>query len=128
MKTNNKIIIGIITIALLTILIYTGLTTQTTNNNTTNNTEINITVNNTNNTTDNQTSIKTSSPKKSESTNKSSEPEIISDEIQYNYQRDDGSYYRQVEYADGNFRQIDTNGKIIGSSFENDHVDSPSME
>ena len=125
MKTKNIILLGAITILIIAVLIYAGLGTQTTNNNNTTNDTVTITLNETNNTTENQTTTKTTTKK---STTKSNEPEIISDTLRYNYQVDDGSYYRQVEYSDGNFRQIDTNGKIIGSSYSSDHVDSPSME
>jgi len=127
MKTNNLIILAIVAIILISILAYVGLGIQTTKENNTTNDTINITINNTTNDTQNNTTETTKTTTK-KSTSKSNEPKIVSDELQYNYQVDDGSYYRQVEYSDGNFRQIDTNGKIIGSSYKNDHVEGPSME
>lgn len=122
MKTQNLIILAV-TILLIALLAYIVFGTQTTPENNTTNETINLTLNETNNTTENQTTPKTTTKKQT----KTKEPKVISDELQYNYQVDDGSYYRQVEYSDGNFRQIDTNGKIIGSSYKNDHVEGQSM-
>ncbi|WP_461436322.1 flagellar protein, FliL [Methanosphaera sp.] len=127
MKTNNLIILGVIAVALIAILLFVGFGTQSTEtNNTTNNTTINITLNDSN-ATENQTT-KTTTKKQSTTKSKSDSPDIVSDSVKYNYQVDDGSYYREVEYSDGNFRQYDSKGRIIGSSYDNDKVYGPSME
>ena len=42
--------------------------------------------------------------------------------MQENKQKGDGSYYRQVVYRDGNIRQYDTSGRLIGSSYESDQA------
>lgn len=45
---------------------------------------------------------------------------IVSEEVKFNYQQGSG-YYREVTYADGNFRQYNLEtGELIGSSFEAD--------
>ena len=55
--------------------------------------------------------------------------DIVSEEVKYNYQNDDGSYYREVTYKDGGFRQYDVDsGKLIGSSYDSDQDQLPSME
>lgn len=123
MKTKNILILGAVAILLIAIIAYVGLAAQPTKENNTTN-ETNITLNQTNNTTETPTPKTT----QTKSTPKTDEPEIVSDNLQYNYQADDGSYYRQVEYSDGNFRQIDTNGRIIGSSYASDNVEHPSMD
>ena len=54
---------------------------------------------------------------------------IVSEEVKYNYQNDDGSYYREVTYEDGGFRQYETeSGELIGSSYDSDQDQLPSME
>ena len=54
---------------------------------------------------------------------------VVSEVVKYNYQADDGSYYREVTYSDGGFRQYNTsNGKLIGSSYASDQKYLPSME
>lgn len=39
-----------------------------------------------------------------------------------NDQAGDGSYIYEKKYDDGNFRQYDENGKLIGSTFEEDQA------
>ena len=54
---------------------------------------------------------------------------VVSEVVKYNYQADDGSYYREVTYSDGGFRQYNTSsGKLIGSSYASDQKYLPSME
>lgn len=54
---------------------------------------------------------------------------VVSEAVKYNYQADDGSYYREVTYSDGGFRQYNTSsGKLIGSSYASDQKYLPSME
>ncbi|MDE4079017.1 flagellar protein, FliL [Candidatus Methanosphaera massiliense] len=98
-------------------------------NNTTNNTTVNIT-NNTTNITNNTTSNDTpsSSSSDSSSSNSNNGPSVVSTHDEENYQAGDGSHYKQVEYSDGNFRQYDYNGKLIGSSYDSDQKYLPSME
>lgn len=132
MKTKN-----IILMALLVVVVLVGLYAGTIliNDNTEATNESNLTLNDTNDTlneTVNETINKTTtntakSDKKTETTtkksnsNKKSDSDIVSESIQENYQQGDGSYYRQVEYKDGNFRQYDTKtGKLIGSSYDSD--------
>ena len=57
-----------------------------------------------------------------------SESKIISEEIKHNHQSGEGQY-REVRYEDGGFRQFDTEtGELIGSSYESDQENLPSME
>ena len=37
-----------------------------------------------------------------------------------NYQQGDGSYYKEVSDSNGDIRQYDTNGKLIGSTHDSD--------
>lgn len=75
--------------------------------------------NNTNNTTTVINPIK-------EDSNYGKDPNIVKEEVKFNYQAGEG-YYKEVTYKDGNFRQYDTKtGKLIGSSYETDPL--PSME
>ena len=116
MKTNNIILLGIIAVILCGLLII-GATTLTDNqtNNTTND-SVNITLNDTNNTTDNQTTqtqTQTKKKSKSSSSKKSDEPSVVSDSVDYNYQVDDGSYIRTVEYSNGKIKQYDMEGNAI---------------
>lgn len=58
----------------------------------------------------------------------SSDSNIVSEEVKFNYQAGSG-YYRQVTYRDGGFRQYDVDtGKLIGSSYESDQKYLPLME
>ncbi len=140
-------IILIVIIALVFIVgIYYGLssnlttpannTTNTTNNTTQNQT--NSTQNQTNNTSytsnsstsnsnnNQQSSVSNSNSKKSSSS--SSDNGAVSEEWKENYQAGDGSYYREVDYKDGGMRQYDKNGKLIGSTYDSDQDQLPSME
>ena len=75
---------------------------------------------------DSQSSSSSSSHSKSNSNSKSN---VVNETVKYNGQADDGSYYREVSYSDGGFRQYDTSsGKLIGSSYESDQKYLPSME
>ena len=114
MKTKNILITGAVAIVLIAILII-GFTTGTANNNnTTNDTNVTITLNDTNNTANNTTeTTQKTQTKSSTQKEKTDERKIVSESIEYNYQVDDGSYYRQIEYSDGSFDQVDMNGKSI---------------
>jgi len=58
----------------------------------------------------------------------SSDGDIVSEIVKFNEQNGEG-YYREVTYADGGFRQYDTeSGNLIGSSYESDQANLPSME
>ncbi|WP_299525497.1 flagellar protein, FliL [uncultured Methanobrevibacter sp.] len=53
---------------------------------------------------------------------------IVSEVVKYNYQADDGSYYREVTYSDGGSRQYNTSsGNLIGSSYSSDQKYLPTM-
>lgn len=116
-------IIGLIFVVVI-IGVVVGTQINMTDNNTTNNTT-NITLNNTtdtNNTTDDNSSD-TSSQEVSQSSNEkssSSDSDVVSVSDKENYQAGDGSHYKQVEYADGNMRQYDYDGNLIGSTYESD--------
>lgn len=127
MKRKNLLILGLTSAILLCLLIFAGMLIQTNEmtNNTTNDTNINLTLNDTNNTTENQ--VKENTEKSSTKNSKSKSPEIVSESEKYNYQADNG-YYKEVEYSDGNFRQYDSNGKLIGSSYSSDQSKLPSMD
>lgn len=116
MKEKNLIILTITAIILIALLTFVTLGTQQ-NNNTTNDT-INITLNDTNsinNTTNETPKTQTQQKKKTQTTSakKSDEPSVVSDSVEYNYQVDDGSYLRTVEYSDGSFKQYDMEGREI---------------
>ena len=71
---------------------------------------------------------KVSSVASSESSSSSSDGDIVSEIVKFNEQNGEG-YYREVTYSDGGFRQYDTeSGDLIGSSYESDQKDLPSME
>ena len=56
------------------------------------------------------------------------ESKIISEEIKFNHQSGEGQY-REIHYEDGGFRQFDIEtGELIGSSYESDQKNLPSME
>ncbi len=115
MRTKNVMILGVAILILIAILVYAGtIMIQADNNTTTNNSTVNITLNNTNNTTDNSTTS-TTQKTTTKSSNKSNSPRVVDEEIKYNYQVDDGSYYREVSYSDGSFKQYDLNGKEIST-------------
>ena len=57
-----------------------------------------------------------------------SDCKIISEEVKFNLQNEEGQY-RLIRYEDGGFRQYDTeSGELIGSSYESDQDKLPSME
>ena len=71
---------------------------------------------------------KVSSVASSESSSSSSDGDIVSEIVKFNEQNGEG-YYREVTYSDGGFRQYDTeSGDLIGSSYESDQKNLPSME
>ena len=54
--------------------------------------------------------------------------DVVSEEVKFNAQNGEG-YYREVTYKDGGFRQYDTeSGDLIGSSYDSDQDQLPSME
>ncbi len=54
--------------------------------------------------------------------------EIVKEEVKDNKQNGEGQY-REVTYSDGGFRQYDTKtGDLIGSSYDSDQDNLPSME
>lgn len=58
----------------------------------------------------------------------SSGSDIVSEVVKFNEQNGEG-YYREVTYSDGGFRQYDTeSGDLIGSSYDSDQNQLPSME
>jgi len=73
--------------------------------------------NQTDNSTNETNTTKTSTTKKS-----TADSNIESVTYEENLQAGDGSYYRQVNYKDGNIRQYDTNGELIGSSYDSDQA------
>ena len=122
MRDNAKVgliaLVAVVSLILIVVSVFgvMGNTNQT--NNTTN--ETNITLNNTNNTTVNETNQTTSSASKGNSKKKSSSSDVVSTEIKENYQAGDGSKYKEVTYKDGNIRQYDSGGNLIGSSYSSD--------
>lgn len=53
---------------------------------------------------------------------------VVSVEKKYNYQQG-GGYYKQVTYADGNFRQFDYDTlELIGSSYSEDQKYLPNPQ
>ena len=57
-----------------------------------------------------------------------SDDEIVSEKVKFNSQNGEG-YYREVTYADGGFRQFDTQtGELIGSSYACDQDKLPNLE
>lgn len=80
----------------------------------------------------NSTNVENITSKDSQSSSNSSSKSgvyIVSEVVKYNAQADDGSYYREITYSDGGFRQYNvSNGKLIGSSYASDQKYLPSME
>ena len=121
MKNYVIILIGVI----IAIIIVGGTVMYSSMNNddNSNNVQVDVADNNTDNVT-----VDISANNVSDSSDDSSEPYIVSEEIKYNGQQG-GGYYREVTYSDGNFRQYDLEtGKLIGSSFSSDQSKLPSME
>ncbi|WP_304125718.1 flagellar protein, FliL [Methanosphaera cuniculi] len=126
MRNNAIALIIIIVVIVIAALGISTTFNNTTNNTTNNNTTDNITLEN--NTTDNTTQTTQTAQKTDNGGSKSSEPSVVNTETKENYQAADGSHYKEVSYSDGNFRQYDSNGKLIGSSYESDQSKLPSME
>jgi len=130
MESKNLIILGLVAVVLVLAGVIAGMTLSTpTNdtNNTTNETNdtTNITLNDTNDTNNTTTSTNTNTNTKkstAKKTSKSSGSDVVDEYIRENKQAGDGSYYRQVEYRDGNIRQYDLNGRLIGSSYDSDQA------
>ena len=125
MENKNLIVLALLAIVLVLIGVIAAISLNTTPENETNatNDTINVTINETNET-DNITTTetkKTSSPNTKKSS-KSSDSDIVSESIKENYQAGDGSHYREVEYKDGNFRQYNSKGQLIGSSYDSDQA------
>ena len=71
---------------------------------------------------------KVSNVASSEGSSSSSDGDIVSEIVKFNEQNGEG-HYREVTYKDGGFRQYDTeSGELIGSSYEADQKDLPSLE
>ena len=124
MRTINMILIGIVAVVLLAVFAYagTGMMQAGDTNSTTNGTDVNITLNDTDNTTENATQT---TRKVTAKPDKSGEPYVVAEYDMENYQAGDGSHFREVKYSDGNVRQYDYEGNLIGSSFEGDQLDIP---
>lgn len=125
MENKNIILITLVAIILIILGVIAGMSLTSTQTNNTNDTNdsVNVTLNDTNETNatnDTQTTTTTKNSKKS--TKKSSSSNVESESIKENYQAGDGSHYREVKYKDGNIRQYDRNGKLIGSSYESDQA------
>lgn len=64
----------------------------------------------------------------SSDSSQSEDSDIVSEEVKFNAQNGEG-YYREVTYKDGGFRQYDTeSGDLIGSSYDSDQGNLPSLE
>ena len=62
------------------------------------------------------------------SSSQSDDSDIVSEVVKFNEQNGEG-YYREVTYKDGGFRQYDKDsGELIGSSYESDQSNLPSLE
>ena len=123
MENKNIIIIAVLAIVLvLGVIFATSIFNSSNNTNNTNDT-VNVTLNDTNetNNTTNTTSTNTKEVSSSKKSSKS-DSNIVDESIKENYQAGDGSHYREVKYKDGNIRQYDTSGKLIGSSYESDQA------
>ena len=119
MENKNMIILALVAIVLVLagVIFATSINTPTNDTNSSNDT-VNVTLNDTNET--NNTTVST---KEASSSKKSSKSDSIAGEsIKENYQAGDGSHYREVQYKDGNIRQYDSSGKLIGSSYDSDQA------
>lgn len=77
---------------------------------------------------DKVSSVASSESSDSSSSSQSADSDIVSEEVKFNAQNGEG-YYREVTYKDGGFRQYDTeSGDLIGSSYDSDQKNLPSME
>lgn len=121
-KKNIIIVLLCVIVLILAATVISGVFTNTNKNTTNMNTTVENTTNDTINTTD---SVNTTN-----NTNKTNpnEPQIVSKKWVTNHQAGDGSLMLEVTYSDGNFRQYDKNGKLIGSSFESDQKYLPQLD
>ena len=77
---------------------------------------------------DKVSNVASSESSDSQSASSSGASDIISEIIKPNGQNGEGSY-REVTYTDGGFRQYDTeSGELIGSSYDSDQKNLPSLE
>ena len=133
MKSTNLIIVLCAIIVILAIIgaIYsTGVLSDNNKDNTT----VNVT-NNLSNDSDvgniqsNDSDVGNIQSNNDQNQSSSKSDDVVSEEVKYNGQADNGSYYREVTYSDGGFRQYDTSsGELIGSSYDSDQKNLPSME
>jgi len=118
----------LIAVVLVLTGVIAGMSLNTPTNDTNNtinetNDTVNVTLNDTNDTNNTTTTTNTQkSTTTKKSTSKSSSSNVESESIKENYQAGDGSKYREVKYKDGNIRQYDSNGKLIGSSYDSDQA------
>ena len=108
-----------IVVVLAGVIFATSINTLTNDTNNTTNDTVNVTLNDTNDT--NNTTVNTKEASSSKKSSKS-DSNIASESIKENYQAGDGSHYREVQYKDGNIRQYDSSGKLIGSSYDSDQA------
>ena len=77
---------------------------------------------------DKVSSVASSESSDSSSDSQSADSDVVSEEVKFNAQNGEG-YYREVTYKDGGFRQYDTeSGDLIGSSYDSDQKNLPTME
>ena len=123
MKSTNLIIVLCAIIVILAIIgaIYsTGVLSDNNKDNTT----VNVT-----NNLSNDSDVGNIQSNGGQASSNSKSDNVTSEEVKYNGQADNGSYYREVTYSDGGFRQYDTSsGELIGSSYDSDQKNLPSME
>ena len=123
MKSTNLIIVICAIIVILAIIgaIYsTGVLSDNNKDNTT----VNVT-----NNLSNDSDVGNIQSNGGQASSNSKSDNVTSEEVKYNGQADNGSYYREVTYSDGGFRQYDTSsGELIGSSYDSDQKNLPSME
>ncbi len=117
MENKSILLIFAVIVVLLIAGVIAGNTIITQDNQTPENDSLNLSINETDNnttTTEKVTSTKTKTDKKSK------DPNIVGESIKENYQQGDGSHYREVQYKDGNIRQYNSKGELIGSTFDSD--------
>lgn len=77
---------------------------------------------------DKVSNVASSESSDSSSGSQSADSDVVSEEVKFNAQNGEG-YYREVTYKDGGFRQYDTeSGDLIGSSYDSDQKNLPTME
>lgn len=124
MESKNLIILALAAVVLILAGVIAGMSLNTPTNDTNNTTNdtVNVTLNDTNDTNNTTTETNTNTNTKKSTSKKSSGSDVVDEYMRENKQAGDGSYYRQVEYRDGNIRQYDNNGKLIGSTYESDQA------